>query len=257
LRIAAPQSRPMERFTGALWLARRDPRVTALAASPLILSIAAVIASITTDSKYLLFAFLSLLAAIFASTYAYRQDWLHPSHRTFFRPFFGLLLLDVAMAAACSNAVPAPDASTSASTSTSESSSGAGVGGGLNLPTSTSTTTAPCDAGQPDALPEASTCDASAAVSFEGQIRPILSNCGGELCHAAWTYESLMGKVGTGCCDGRLVVRPGDPAGSYLLDKLGNRDLCSGGRMPLGRAPLTPVQMQAIADWICEGAPMN
>jgi hypothetical protein len=113
----------------------------------------------------------------------------------------------------------------------------------------------PCDGGPPDATPEAGACDASTAVSFDTQIRPLLSTCGGEFCHAVWTYDSLVGKIATECCDGRMLVAPGDPDHSYLLDKLRGHGMCRGSRMPAGGVPLAPDQIQTISDWICEGAP--
>jgi len=79
---------------------------------------------------------------------------------------------------------------------------------------------------------------------------------------AASAYEFLVRSKATGCSDKRLLVVPGDPAHSYVIDKLVNRNLCTGVPMPKvlrGRPweQLPRAQVQALYDWICEGAPNN
>jgi hypothetical protein len=65
---------------------------------------------------------------------------------------------------------------------------------------------------------------------------------------------------------GYRLVKPGDPANSFLLHKLemaleagghshGSKD--HGGAMPLGSAPLTADQVRFIREWIAAGAPRN
>ena len=48
-------------------------------------------------------------------------------------------------------------------------------------------------------------------------------------------------------------VEPGDPDNSYLVQKV-EGTAAVGGRMPLGRAPLTAQQIALIRQWISEGA---
>jgi hypothetical protein len=55
---------------------------------------------------------------------------------------------------------------------------------------------------------------------------------------------------------GRLLVSPGNPGGSYLLDKILGRAGIVGSRMPLNGPPyLTPGQVQILSRWIEIGAP--
>ena len=49
-------------------------------------------------------------------------------------------------------------------------------------------------------------------------------------------------------------VAPGKPDSSYLVWKIEGRTGIAGGRMPLGRAPLTAEQIKAVRDWIAAGA---
>ena len=58
-------------------------------------------------------------------------------------------------------------------------------------------------------------------------------------------------------CGGTLVV-PGDPAASYLFEKLSTSSPCSGLQMPrgdLGSEPLPACVVKLISTWIGEGAP--
>jgi hypothetical protein len=61
----------------------------------------------------------------------------------------------------------------------------------------------------------------------------------------------------TESCGGTLVV-PGDPAGSYLYEKLSNDHPCSGLRMPrteFGSAALPECLIALVRQWILTGAP--
>lgn len=112
----------------------------------------------------------------------------------------------------------------------------------------------------PDA---AASCTPSRSnVSFSADVAPILHGCAGEICHnTQWggsnPYPTMMNVVAYECCDGRLIVKPGDPNHSYLWQKVADRDLCAGAPMPLGATPLTTSQVQTIYDWICLGAKNN
>lgn len=79
-------------------------------------------------------------------------------------------------------------------------------------------------------------------------------------CRRTSPVTSAEGGMGTAaaveCLDGRMRVLPGQPASSYLIDKMTNVDLCQGTQMPkLGLIP--NAQIQTVVDWICEGAPNN
>ncbi len=68
--------------------------------------------------------------------------------------------------------------------------------------------------------------------------------------------ESRGGLVGAPSTQVRdlLLVKPGDPEGSYLIRKLeGGRMV--GDRMPLGASPLPPETIAVIREWIARGAP--
>jgi hypothetical protein len=58
------------------------------------------------------------------------------------------------------------------------------------------------------------------------------------------------------CGGDRIRVIPGDPAQSYLWDKIQNTDLCgTSGKMPPASKPqLTEEQKAIITAWICGGA---
>jgi hypothetical protein len=135
--------------------------------------------------------------------------------------------------------------------------SGAGGAGGLSLGSAIGGGPS-CDGGVGDAAidaADAAPCDASSDVSYSATVAPILSGCTGELCHAAWTRTLLVGRRSKECCDGRFLVVPGDPAQSYVVDKIGDHDLCGASSpMPLGGPALSSGDIRAISDWICLGA---
>jgi hypothetical protein len=56
---------------------------------------------------------------------------------------------------------------------------------------------------------------------------------------------------------GRKRVNPGDPATSYLIDKLKGENLCSGVRMPKDGQALTATEIGTIEAWITAGASTN
>jgi hypothetical protein len=121
-----------------------------------------------------------------------------------------------------------------------------------------------CDAGDDAASDAAASGDASCTpsrtdVHFAADVRPILASCRGEVCHSQqWggpdPWPTLVGRPAVECCDGRKLVDPGDPDGSYVLDKVEDHDLCTGRRMPLDQAALAPADVQTLYDWICLGA---
>lgn len=124
-----------------------------------------------------------------------------------------------------------------------------------------------CAAGQACAG-GACTCG-SASVSFSADVQPIFTaSCSQNGCHkganaqqdldltAGNAYQGLVGVAAQQCNDGRKRVLPGQPSQSYLMDKIMDVDLCGGTQMPkLMMLPAT--QLEAIANWICQGAPNN
>jgi hypothetical protein len=97
---------------------------------------------------------------------------------------------------------------------------------------------------------------------FRAAVAPILAGCaGGELCHGfpspPLLYGQLVGAPAADGCDAGVLVDPGNLQRSYLLHKVTGIGMCPGSqRMPPG-AMLAPESIQAIADWICAGAPDN
>ncbi len=112
---------------------------------------------------------------------------------------------------------------------------------------------APVDGGRP----LAAGCT-GASPTFSGDVVPILRNCSaGAICHgSSFDYAGLVNAPTQRdmCSPPRILVSPGDLGGSYLLNKLRGMGMCSGEQMPLGGS-VTSGQIQAIADWICVGAP--
>jgi len=112
----------------------------------------------------------------------------------------------------------------------------------------------------PDAMAGASgatgTCIPQAHRSFTTDIQPLFAACSGEICHTfdARGLRSVIGLASLECCGEASLIVPGFPDQSYLLDKLRGAPLCSGARMPLDKPPLGENEIQAISDWICDGA---
>jgi hypothetical protein len=123
-------------------------------------------------------------------------------------------------------------------------------------------------AARPSPAPSPSSLDAGdiactgldgASPRFSLDVAPVLRSCvHGETCHpSGWNYANLVNAPTRRdpCQPPRVLVSPGAPAESYLLDKLTGVGMCPGSqRMPIG-PPLAPSQIQTIADWICAGAP--
>ena len=112
-------------------------------------------------------------------------------------------------------------------------------------------------------------CEATETISFLTDIEPlIVDNCALSGCHAppqmqvgldlrvTKVYTSLVG-VPSAQCGTTLRVEPGNPGGSYLLDKLRGVELCDGMQMPLNADPLSVADIQRVSDWICQGALEN
>lgn len=106
--------------------------------------------------------------------------------------------------------------------------------------------------------------DAGEPLSYVQDVAPLFYACGG--CHKYGTNAlmladpqfavgQLVDAPSVACPDGRLRVKPGsaDPKDSYLMAKLLNTDLCSGGVMPPSGA-LSAEQIATVTAWIEGGA---
>ncbi len=98
-------------------------------------------------------------------------------------------------------------------------------------------------------------------LNFEEDVGPILQkNCGGAGCHmgaktsgAEFTsFETLMLSVGAQY--GSPLVVPGRPELSPLIDKISSVQPRFGVRMPLGATPLSDQEVNALRQWVRDGA---
>jgi Bacterial Ig-like domain len=71
---------------------------------------------------------------------------------------------------------------------------------------------------------------------------------------AGHSYNLLVG-VPSSEQPNLLRVKPGDPDDSYLVHKIEGQPGISGGQMPLGETPLPQATIDAIRQWITDGAP--
>lgn len=114
-----------------------------------------------------------------------------------------------------------------------------------------------------------SACDCGPSVSFAADVEPILvADCTSMGCHgfpmpkeeldlrAGSAYAELV-SVDAQQCANRLLVAPGAPEDSYLVDKILGVNMCSGNRMPKDPPPLSAADVDLINAWICQGAPDN
>jgi hypothetical protein len=88
-------------------------------------------------------------------------------------------------------------------------------------------------------------------VSFVADVSPILAGCTGEICHASWTYGTLVGKKSNACCDHRWIVEPGQPSASHLVQAVSGVGCVP--RMPLGGS-LPDSSIAVLTAWVCQGA---
>ena len=108
-------------------------------------------------------------------------------------------------------------------------------------------------------------CPSTSPVSFQTDITPLIGHCTtGDGCHGVitsrlptWPYQALVNVTAADCADQRVIVKPGDPSASYLVDKLLGVSMCTGARMPLRGTPLSDASMATIEAWICQGAANN
>lgn len=114
-------------------------------------------------------------------------------------------------------------------------------------------------------------CDTT-PVSYANDIAPRFTTGCGPGCHVysnaasgsaglnlavVHSYDDLVGVTAFQCRDGRVRVVPGDPASSYLMQKMLGVDMCTGVRMPKGRQAWSAADMAMLGRWICQGAEDN
>jgi hypothetical protein len=174
-------------------------------------------------------------------------------------PHRGRLVVGLAtavVAAACGSAA-APGAGGAGGAPTIASSGGSGGRGGAGgdaIAFDAGLGGAPsCDAAPPwkDA---GAACDPGDAGHYAADVVPILVTCTGEVCHGQPTRGSLRGVLASECCDGTLLVDPGHPERSYLVEKLRGAPHCGGSKMPPGGA-VSEDAIARVEAWICRGAP--
>jgi hypothetical protein len=112
---------------------------------------------------------------------------------------------------------------------------------------------------------ESSAGERTADATYATTVQPLFdAHCASEQCHGAEEDGGL--RLTPDVSYGELVnvpsmqmpsvmrVLPADPDSSYLIIKMGDSPPL-GNRMPLGQAPLSPADVEAIRNWIAEGAP--
>jgi hypothetical protein len=110
-------------------------------------------------------------------------------------------------------------------------------------------------------------CNDLPQVSYETDVAPLLAqHCTNAGCHAgnrpkegldlteSASFAHLVETEAAQCNDGRLLVEPGQPDRSYLLQKMLGVDMCSGSQMPKAGVTLPASDFEAITAWICQGA---
>jgi hypothetical protein len=91
------------------------------------------------------------------------------------------------------------------------------------------------------------------SVSYAKDVVPILSSCGGEICHVPWQYQTLVGQRSTACCDHRWLVEPGQPSASHVIQAVRGIGACVS-QMPLDEGSLPSAEIATLVAWVCQGA---
>ena len=106
-----------------------------------------------------------------------------------------------------------------------------------------------------------------APVSYAADIEPLFTRYGCIGCHgnpgnngySVRSYELVLIPGIQAAGRGLLPVKAGDPDSSYMVWKLSGRgpagEVITGSRMPQGRAPIAPSDLDLIRAWIAAGAP--
>jgi hypothetical protein len=126
--------------------------------------------------------------------------------------------------------------------------------------------------GNSPATPDAAFCTTVAPAPTFANVQIVFEQC--TTCHTngvpldlapTVAYANLVGVVAHDYTDpatadscGGLLVDPGKPDTSYLLQKLSTPAPCAGSQMPLtelgGSAPLDTCEQTLVHDWIAAGA---
>jgi hypothetical protein len=100
-------------------------------------------------------------------------------------------------------------------------------------------------------------CEVNApAVSFANDVMPILAGCTGDICHAPWRYDTLLGQHSAVCCDHRWLVSPKLPSTSHVIEAVTGVGACVP-RMPLDQGSLSQREIVTLITWVCQGALNN
>ena len=94
------------------------------------------------------------------------------------------------------------------------------------------------------------------AVSFANDVMPILAACTGEVCHAPWRYDTLLGQHSVVCCDHRWLVSPGLPSASHVVQAVKGVGACVP-QMPLDEGSLSQMEIATLIAWVCQGGLNN
>jgi hypothetical protein len=110
------------------------------------------------------------------------------------------------------------------------------------------------------------TASSGEPVSLAGDVQTIYDRrCAYGGCHAndlpaegldlsaGASHGATVGVEAVQCAPARLLVAPGQPEASYMIDKIIERDMCAGVRMPR-TGNVNSVDIQILSDWITEGA---
>jgi hypothetical protein len=82
------------------------------------------------------------------------------------------------------------------------------------------------------------------------------SGAGGLDLESGKSFGQLINQPAVGVM-GKIRVKPGDPDGSYLMEKLTKAMPAAGVQMPNGGDPLEPALIEMVRSWIAAGAPNN
>lgn len=177
-----------------------------------------------------------------------------------------IIALGLSTAAACSsggNPAGSSTTTTTAATTTATGTGGQGGGGAGGAGGTAGAGGAPVTTGAGGSGAGHFACS-GASPSLENDVVPITAvHCGAaDGCHkplktAAGTYQYLVSRLADQCTELRMLVEPGHPEKSYLVDKITATNMCSGAPMPKDGDPLPDADIQVIVDWICQGALQN
>ena len=186
-----------------------------------------------------------------------------------------------ALVVACSGSTPGDDEASGgagaggAGGETEVGGQGVGGAGGSEPPCEHDTTSDPLHCGAcdfpcaPGQTCEDGICTCDPAVvspDYETVVRPFFqTTCDGSQCHqgpspilglnlAFDPHAATVGVMSFACgSEMRLLVEPGHPERSPVMNKLMGANTCGGEQMP-PNMPQEPATLRMVADWICAGA---